>query len=112
MQHFQGPPVKPLMKIVARFAINSVLGDFVVPINNRSVADIITVAALLAYPMFIKSTFQYKAIYILYANNTKRMLPDYDTYLALIDKSELVSNIPQDMMEIFPTGDPIKSVHG
>ncbi len=104
------------MQIVARFAINAVLGAMAASNHtnhsNKTMRDLPVVIKMQSDPVFIKSTFQYREIFILYANNTKYGMPDYDTYLAMLGKSELISNIPHDMMDFFPTGDPIKSING
>ncbi len=119
-QHFQGLESKNLMKIFSRYSLNAIAanssyhtaGTPAAPLEEPEEGDTPLMTKLQKMPMFIKSTRQYPSIYVLTTDNKKHHLPDYDTYLHLLGSNNtLFDNIPRDVVDFFPVGEPMKSVN-
>ncbi len=112
-QHFDGDGTKPLMKIFTRFML------YTRPDLNFTTNRIIPykepVHSLVTESLFIKSTQGHKEIYMLLANFTRQLVPDFNTYLALKTgnhSSKMINNVPYELMQLFPIGTPIAKMKG
>lgn len=79
-----------------------------VPISRRDCHPVIL--SQLSDAMFLKGVRAFPEIFMLQADNTKRPLPDWDTYQSVIGSNATIFNIYPEILDLFPTGRPWPSI--